>query len=454
MSSRVSTTDVVVIGAGVAGLAAARRLQERGLRVLVLEARSRIGGRVLTTRDPRSALPIELGAEFLHGEAKQVRDIADEARLATVEITGERWRAVRGRLTRVDDFWERLDRVLGQADGARDPDRPLSALLAERRGGSRFADDRTLAREFVEGFHAAPLDEISERAVADGGNPGADPDEQRIARLIAGYDAIPSCLALPIAERIRLGAVVTRIEWSRGRVRVQARVQDEEIVVRASAAIVTVPISLLHRETRGRGVITVAPEIEAIRAAAERVAMGQVQRIALLLDRPLPEILGERRRRQLANATFVHARGVDVPVWWTSHPMRTGTVVGWAGGPAAIALTGSRRGLQARALSSLARTFGVDARMVQRHLVASFHHDWSRDPFARGAYSFARVGGSGAASRLSRPVLGTLFFAGEATDADGATGTVHGAIATGHRAAAQVGRALEGRGGRARRRGR
>ena len=442
MPSRLSTTDVVVIGAGAAGLAAARRLHEHGVRVLVLEARPRIGGRIYTARDARSALPIELGAEFLHGDAQQVREIADAARLATMEITGRRWLAAHGRFTAVDDFWQRLDRILGQADGARDPDRALSALLAERPGGHRFAEDRTLAREFVEGFHAAPVHEISERAVADGGNPGADPDEQRIARLVSGYDAVPAWLAAPIASRIRLGAVVARVEWSRGRVRVSGHAGGAAFEVRAKAAIVTVPISLLRADARGRGAIGFAPEITAVRAAAEGVAMGQVQRIALLLDRPLPEILGERRRRQLADATFVHARGADVPVWWTSHPMRLGVTVGWAGGPAAIALSRAAGGLEAHAVSSLARTFGVDARTVRRHLVASFHHDWSRDRLSRGAYSFARVGGSDAASRLSRPVSGTLFFAGEATDADGATGTVHGAIATGHRAAAQVERAL------------
>jgi monoamine oxidase len=445
MTDRVSTTDVVVIGAGVAGLAAARRLHERGVRIIVLEARSRIGGRVFTRRDPRSALPIELGAEFLHGDARQVREIADEARLATVEITGERWRAAHGRFTRVDDFWQRLDRILGEADGSREPDRPLAALLAERPGGQRHAEDRTLTREFVEGFHAAPVDEISERAVADGGNPGADSDEQRIARLVSGYDAIPSWLAEPIASRIRLGAIVSRVEWSRGRVLVQGAAGGEKFTVRASAAVVSVPISLLHDAARGRGAVTFSPEITAIRAAAQNVAMGHVQRIALLLDRPLPEVLSERRRHQLANATFVHARGTDVPVWWTSHPLRTGVVVGWAGGPAAIALSGSSDALETRAVASLSHTLGVDLRTVRRHLVASFHHDWSHDRFSRGAYSFARVGGSDAAARLARPLLGTLFFAGEATDADGATGTVHGAIATGRRAAAQVVRVLGGR---------
>lgn len=439
-TARSSRADVVVIGAGVAGLAAARRLHERGFRVLVLEARQRIGGRVFTRRDPRSVVPIELGAEFLHGDAPEVHAIADEARQPVVSISGDRWHAAHGRFTRVDDFWERLDRILGQADAEREPDRPLSVLFAERPGGRRFAEDRTLAREFVEGFHAAQLDRISERAIADGGNPGADAEQQRIGRLIGGYDLVPTWLATPIASRIHLGSVASAIDWSPGRVVV--RTHGGTAAVRARAAVVTVPVSLLHADARGRGSIAFTPEVDRIREAAGLLAMGQVQRIAVLLDRPLVELLDDRRKARLADMTFVQARGTDVPVWWMSHPVRSGLVVAWAGGPAAIALGASPRALPSRVIASLSDVFRLDRRTVQRHLVATMHHDWSRDPFSRGAYSYALVGGVDAAKALARPVRGTLFFAGEATDPEGRTGTVHGAIATGQRAAAQAMRAL------------
>jgi monoamine oxidase len=69
-------------------------------------------------------------------------------------------------------------------------------------------------------------------------------------------------------------------------------------------------------------------------------------------------------------------------------------------------------------------------------------HDWEHDPFARGAYSYQRVGGADAPAALARPLKRTLFFAGESTGTDGGTGTVDAAIVTGRRAAAQVLRAL------------
>jgi monoamine oxidase len=136
-------TDVVIVGAGAAGLAAARRLREHGVRVVILEARDRLGGRIHTVRHPQSALPIELGAEFLHGDAEEVLQIAKEAGLTRVDVTGERWRATGRRFSRIENYWERLDRILGQADAKREPDRSLAAFLAEQPGG---AASPTIAR--------------------------------------------------------------------------------------------------------------------------------------------------------------------------------------------------------------------------------------------------------------------------------------------------------------------
>jgi monoamine oxidase len=387
-------------------------------------------------------VPIELGAEFVHGEAPELKDIAREAALTAVDVVGERWTASHGRFTALPDFWERVDRVLGRAKASRDPDRPLSCLFAERPGGHRFARDRTLAREFVEGFHAAELDRISERAVAEGGNPGEDPAEQRMARFVDGYGAVVEWLAAPVRTVIKCGRIAERVEWEEGRARVQASTAGAGETYEARAVVVTVPVSLLHRDAGGPGAISFSPEITTIRDAASKVTMGQVRRIALLLDRPLIELLDERRRSQLAHLTFLHARAVDMPVWWTSFPLRTNLLVGWAGGPAAMTLEQHPGELEARAVASLASAVDVEHRRMARHVVASFSHDWGSDPFARGAYSYALVGGAGVAARLAKPVRHTIFVAGEATDEEGRTATVHGAIASGYRAAAQVARAL------------
>src|SRR5690349_14905164 len=95
-------TDVLVLGAGAAGLAAARDLSHAGLRVTVVEARARVGGRILTVHDPRAPVPLELGAEFVHGEAPETLEIAQAAGLAVIELPGTHELASSGRLTSAD----------------------------------------------------------------------------------------------------------------------------------------------------------------------------------------------------------------------------------------------------------------------------------------------------------------------------------------------------------------
>jgi predicted NAD/FAD-dependent oxidoreductase len=99
--------DVAVLGAGAAGLMAARELRRKGFAVVVLEARDRIGGRILTHRDERIPLPIELGAEFLHDETPLTDGILREAGAASYDVTGESWNARDGRLRPAEDLWGR-----------------------------------------------------------------------------------------------------------------------------------------------------------------------------------------------------------------------------------------------------------------------------------------------------------------------------------------------------------
>jgi monoamine oxidase len=141
--------------------------------------------------------------------------------------------------------------------------------------------------------------------------------------------------------------------------------------------------------------------------------------------------------------SFLFTRGGPFNVWWTAYPMRSPLAIAWSGGPPAAALAGkSTEEIASIACGALAEHLGISRRRVASRLLAAWSHDWDGDPFARGAYSYARAGGSRAAAALARPVEGTLFFAGEAADAEGRTGTVEGALATGLRAARQVGRSI------------
>jgi monoamine oxidase len=424
-------TDVIIVGAGVSGLAAARALRERGLRVEVLEARDRIGGRVFTHRDPRAPAPIELGAEFVHGSAPEVMSIVREAGLLSADVCGERWERRSKRLVPSRDFWRRLESVMGRMSARRDPDRSFHEFLATAPGGRRLARDRALAREFVEGFHAADALRISERALAKGGSPHGDANEQRIGRVLDGYDHIPGWLSRKPFDSVRLRTIVRSIEWEPGAV----HVDTSKGSFAAAAAILTLPIGVLQARAGDVGAVRIHPALAKHEDALSRVTTGPVTRIVLLFREEF------WRKGVLANLSFLQGSDADVPVWWTLAPLRAPMLVAWAGGRrgAALALLSVEERLE-RVLSSAARQFGFPRRKVASLLVESWTHNWEDDPFARGAYSYPLVGGSGAGESLAKSVRGTLYIAGEATVDEAASGTVHGAIRSGRRAATQLAR--------------
>jgi monoamine oxidase len=428
--------DVVVVGAGAAGLAAGRDLQTAGVEVLVLEARERIGGRVFTYRDRSTPVPAELGAEFLHGRADEVNGILREAGLASIDIEGQRCTSDgRGHLRPLNDFWEQLDRVMRRLR-ARGADRSFAQFLRTVRG---LARERRLARQWVEGFHAADIGKVSARALAEGGWPADDPEERRIGRVIDGYDRVIDHIAAPLSSRIHLGAIVARVEWTRGAVVVYVRHSDgrTRFGVEARAAIIAVPIGVLKARADEPGAIQFDPPLDQKQPALDHLDSGSVVRVTLRLREP---VWTEKHE----TLTFLHTTDQDFPVWWTSYPVRAPVVTGWRGGPGARRLAQlPPNEIEDRAIASLARQLGEAPRRMHALVEAAWTHDWEHDPFARGAYSYQVVDGADAPAMLARPIKRTLFFAGEATDTDGAAGTVDGAIASGHRAASQVLRAFK-----------
>jgi monoamine oxidase len=448
MPHRSAKTDVIVIGAGAAGLAAARELQERGLDVVVLEARERVGGRVFTHRDRNTPVPIELGAEFIHGSAPELDEIIRAAALASVDISGKRWQVVGNGLRPADDFWERIDQVMRRLDKKRTPDRSFEEFLATKPGGRKLAQERRFALQFVEGFHAADPARISERALADGGSPGGDVRERRIGRVLDGYDRVIDWLATPLGDRIRLSAIATRVRWAPGNVSVEARHPDgrPRPAVSARAAIITVPVGVLKASAGETGAIEFDPELRAKRPILELVAMGSVVRVVLRLSESFwaSEWYAKQiGKQELDTLSFLQSTDEHFPVWWTTYPVRAPVIVAWRGGPGATTLAQlASEEIESLAIASLARQFNIAPRKMRGMVEAAWMHDWEHDPFARGVYSYQTVGGFDAPAALARPLRSTLFFAGEATDVEGRTGTVHGAIATGRRAAEELVRSL------------
>ena len=416
--------DVVIIGAGAAGLASARELSGRGKRVCLLEARDRIGGRIHTLHLPDTPLPIELGAEFIHGAVDTTFHIVDAASLLAYQLPDDHWWSEKGEWERIGDFWGDMDRVRKQIRGTRD--RSFAAFLRSRKSFSpRLC---TLATQFIEGYHAAHADRMSTLALKSSDSEQEDPGANLQFRIANGYDALLAWLRAGIdPERVdvRLGHVVREIRWRDGDVVVQAEGRIEE-TIRARAAIITIPIGVWKAPREQRGAIRFEPELAEKQNALQHIEVGHVVKIVFRFR----ECFWEERP-----FNFLHTSNRFVPTWWTTAPVRTPTLTAWAGGHAADALLAEGEGAMLdRAMEAMAEAFGRKRRELDALFVGAHTHDWQADPFSRGAYSYASVGGSGAAAQLAKPLRNTLFFAGEATNGE-QTGTVAGAIDSGLSAA-------------------
>jgi monoamine oxidase len=450
--------DVLILGAGAAGLAAARDLSHAGLRVTVIEARPRVGGRILTLHDARSPVPIELGAEFIHGGSAETLPLARAAGLAVIELPGIHELAVAGRFKPMGDFWDIVDRMnhdLARRLASRGKDFPVSEYLDSARVP---AARRGMLRDFVQGFYAAHPDRLSAKSLAAETERGAgradeeDEIEGQQFRIANGGDALMKWLRDgldPERTEVRLSTVVQSIQWKRGAVTVVCRGSSDRAALptlSARTALITLPLAVLKT-----GDVRFDPVVPAKQRALAGIETGQVFKIVLRFREAFwenPEFLHERRvkvdgRGKVKGLMFLHAHGVEVPTWWTSLPVRSPVLVGYVGAVAAEQILSEEPPSRLeRSLVALSDVFAVPRRELEELLDASASHDWRADPFARGAYSYIGVGGNGAPRALARPVDGTLFFAGEATDGE-QIGTVSGALASGRRAAREMLRVLQ-----------
>ena len=423
--------DAVVVGAGVAGLSAARKLSAAGLKLAVVEARERIGGRIFTLHDPLAPVPIELGAEFVHGQPPELFALMRNVGLTTAQVMGDHMCFRSGSILECEEWMDKVLAVLESMRAYAGEDRCFQSFIAQ----SDYDDEaKTGAVSFVEGFNAADRHRVGVHSLVRQQNAEDAIDGEKTYRVLNGYDAVPHFLfqsSRPDAVSLLLNTVADGIEWRRGRVQIAVKsrmgLAFEPIV--AKKAVVTLPLGVLQA-----GAVRFLPEVPGLRETLDRLAMGKAIRIALRFREAFWE-----SRSELTRMSFLHSGDEWFPTWWSALPIRAPILTGWAGGPKAARFDGhSETFILERAVGALSRLFGMEAKTVIGLLDTWHIHNWHADPFSLGSYSYVPSGSLPAVEKLAEPIDDTLYFAGEATDTEGHWGTVHGAMATGIRAARQV----------------
>lgn len=430
--------DVLIVGAGIAGLTAFSDLSQQGVRTLCLEARDRIGGRILTVEDPYSPLPIELGPEFIHGRPPETWELVRGANLAVYDCEENATNVRNGKAEAHSDAWEQMDQITEEMKRvARTGADPSFLEFIRQVQPSQSVKD--LAISYVEGFNATHKERISVASLAQDAEAAGKIDGDRNFRIASGYKFVADHLFRTIRcdeSGLSLNTVVTNIHWKPGQVRVDARsaLTGGVTQVEARRVIITVPLGVLKTLENAAGSIRFEPVPTEFVSALETLEMGHVIRLVFRFKQAWWE-----DQEALSDAGFWLSGEKFFPTWWTTLPMRTPLLTGWSAGPHADELLKQPKTvIVSRALADLARISNLEPSQLEDQLQAVHFHDWNRDPFSRGAYSYVRAGAFGERGPLEIPVENTLFFAGEATELNGHGGTVHGARCTGHRAARQV----------------
>lgn len=431
--------DVLILGAGIAGLTAAEVLSGYGLNVTIIEARDRIGGRIFTESDAHDGFPIELGAEFIHGKPPHLRQRILDAGLKIREIKGEPW-CVEGaekRLRPCGEFWEQIDRVLGAMPHLENGnDLSFSAFLRSRRAQSFPREDCERAKSYVEGFNAAPAQEVSVDWLVRGRKSEEKIDGDRPFRITTGYGPLVFDIERRLHQRgvvFELCAAVRRVAWAKDRVTVHVQRGSRELRWTAPRAIIALPLGVLQS-----GSVDFEPRLPQKDAAMQKLRMGQVVRVSLRF-RERFWIDWKADKGSLEKMTFLFTRDEVFPTWWSAYPEEYPVLTGWSPNHPSAALIGQPPAAIAQeALRALARALPISKAHLRDLLLEAHTHDWQSDPFSRGAFSHALVGGAGASRELARPEYAALYFAGEHTVTDGLNGTVNAAMDSGLRAAEEI----------------
>jgi len=415
--------DVIIVGAGASGLIAALTLSRAGQKVIVLEANEYIGGRIHTLYDKSFSAPVELGAEFIHGNLPVTLGLLKEAGIKYIESEGSFWNANGGKLSRGFGFmkgWDVLEARLTELK----EDMSIKQFLETHFAKEEFEGLRNSVTGFAEGYDAADTSRASTFAFRD---EWLSEDEQAQYRVEGGYQSLINYLETEGKKAgavVHLNSQVKQVKWSKNHVEIS--INDKTYT--AKKFIITASAGVLQNT----GGIIFTPPIPEKQHDINLIGFGNAMKVFLQFDEVFwktPDFI-KRFGKEIKDMSFI-VSDAEIPTWWTQNP-NAAILTGWMAGPRANRFNNlSQSDILQKALQSLAYIFNTNYSFFASKLKAHHIINWANQPHAQGAYTYTTVEEARIQQTLANPIDNTLFFAGEAFYRGPYMGTVEAALVSG-----------------------
>jgi monoamine oxidase len=420
--------EIIIVGAGAAGLMAAAELCRKNYGVTVLEARDRIGGRMHTLMKPGFDKPFEEGAEFIHGKMPLSRALLEETQTHYEPMSGRFWRSHLNKLETDRSF---IEDDSGLVKKLKEVETDITIKEFLEKYFDREKDSVLIhsIKSFVEGYDAADYDKLSTFAFRD---EWLKEDESHQFRISGGYKKIYDHLEDGVVKnggKIILGKIVNKIEYGNKSATVFC---GDNSTYDAEKIIVTVPTGVLKNKNKNSS-IRFIPGIPRLDEWLTHSGYGSLIKIILQFAHPFWDnsVFEKQNILQASGMAFLFSEK-KIPTWWTQLPDKNALLTGWLAGPKAEKLKDETdENILQLAMESLSEIFRIHHEQLRSELKGWHIKNWTNDPFTLGAYAYKTPETDRLLKIISKPVDDIIYFGGEAFYEGKEMGTVEAALVNG-----------------------